>query len=161
MGLGALGEYGYGLHQYPAATASSRELKPAVQFLRSQRPQQGFSQQQLLKLLGHRAPSSPFTFCRRRRRNRARRRPLDLLSARILLAGSGGVTFVGNELASLRGPRRSHVLCRKTQTSQNYSEQGANPGVAYGNLVRKTLHADSINGHKIVDADSRRRPERA
>src|SRR5439155_27260697 len=33
--------------------------------------------------------------------------------------------------------------------------QGANPGVAYGNLVRETLHADSINGHKIVDADSR------
>ena len=39
----------------------------------------------------------------------------------------------------------THVLCRKTQTSQNYSEQAAHPGVPYGKGVRK-FHADSING---------------
>src|SRR5438552_18101349 len=45
---------------------------------------------------------------------------------------------------------RSHVLCRKTQTSQNYSAQAAHPGVPYG----KVGH-DSINGHKMANAGSR------
>ena len=57
--------------------------------------------------------------------------------------------------ASLPGPRRSHVRCRKTHTSQNDSEQAANPGVPYGKVVRKKFHADSINGRKMTDADWR------
>ena len=65
-----------------------------------------------------------------------------------------------NASASLRGPRRSRVR-RKTQTSQNYSEQAAHPGVPYGKVVRKQFHADSINGRKMADAESRGRPERA
>src|SRR6266571_6835026 len=48
--------------------------------------------------------------------------------------------------AFLRGPHRSHAPWRKTETSRNYSEQAANPGVPYGKVVRKTFHADSAMG---------------
>jgi len=52
-------------------------------------------------------------------------------------------------------------VCRKTQMSQIHSERAAHPGVPYGKVVAKKFHADSINGHKMADAGSRGRPERA
>src|SRR5439155_11269560 len=45
-------------------------------------------------------------------------------------------------LASLQGLRRSHVLCRRTQTSENFSEQASShPSVPYAKGARK-FHAD-------------------
>jgi hypothetical protein len=48
----------------------------------------------------------------------------------------------------------------KTQTSQNFPEQAAHPGVAYWKVVRKFL-ADSIDGHKMAVAEATGTPERA
>jgi hypothetical protein len=42
-----------------------------------------------------------------------------------------------------------HLICML------HEDEAANPGVPYGNVLRKEFHADRINGHKMVDADFR------